>query len=119
MKFTYDGYVKMLSLLKENNYQFSSYQDARNKESSDCKRVILRHDIDTDPRKALQLADLENSEQVRSTYFVLVTSNLYNANSMENRRIFRSIIANGHDIMMKWLIRMISGMRMLLRIILL
>ena len=96
MEFTYSGYKNLLSKLKEHEYSFIGYDEAIH--INNGKHVILRHDIDTDPRKALKLAELENENGVGSTYFVLITNDLYNAFSRENRDIFRKIIQLGHTI---------------------
>lgn len=57
----------------------------------------MRHDIDTDPQKALLFARLEKKAGIKSTYFVLVTSDLYNAFSKSNGEIFCEIKENGHE----------------------
>ncbi len=56
MLFTYNSYKELLNLLKEHQYEFTDYFNWE-KES---KSVILRHDIDNDIEKALQLANVEN-----------------------------------------------------------
>lgn len=97
MQFTYSSYISLLSLLKSNNYQFSNYY--QRSDTNNDKVVILRHDIDTEPKKALDFAKLEKQfGGVQSTYFVLLTSDLYNSFSKYNGKIFREIIENGHEI---------------------
>ena len=59
MKFTYNGYIDFIKSLKAHNYSFCGYNDWR--KSVGNKVVILRHDIDNDIRKALQLAKLEKN----------------------------------------------------------
>ena len=71
MQFNYQSYLKLLSLLKENAYSFADYHNWSEKQ----RCVILRHDIDNSPEKALEMAMLEYSEGVQSTYFVLLTNN--------------------------------------------
>lgn len=94
MEFTYKSYCRLLDKLELNNYTFSSYHNW--KEHNKC--VILRHDIDYEPRKALEMALLEQERGVSSTFFILVTSDFYNAFSARNSVIIRSILKCGHEI---------------------
>lgn len=96
MHFTYSEYVRLLELLDKNGYSFCNYHDNF---SDNGKYVILRHDIDTDPLKAFKMAELEKqSLGIQSTYYVLLTSDLYNTFSNNTRTIFNKIIDNGHEI---------------------
>lgn len=56
MKFTYDEYKEMLLYLKRNGYSFADYRDFNRYN----RAVILRHDVDTDLEKAVQLAKIES-----------------------------------------------------------
>ena len=94
MKFTYGGYEGLLDLLHGNGYRVSHYYNW--KESEKC--VILRHDVDFDLTKALEIAQLESQHSVKSTYFVLLTSNFYNLNSHKNKKIMNEIRGMGHTI---------------------
>lgn len=94
MNFTYDSYCSLLSLIKQNGYDITDYNDWESK----MRCVILRHDIDNDVSKALELAQVEHSKGVASTYFVLVTSNFYNIFSKENSKKILEIIKCGHQI---------------------
>lgn len=94
MTFTYDGYLGLLNLLKENGYAIGDYNDW--KEYKRC--AILRHDVDTDLQKALRMADLEYKRGIKSTYFVLLTSNFYNLYSLKNKKILKEIQDMGHAV---------------------
>lgn len=94
MTFTTDGYVRLLSLLKENGYQTTDYFDWE----KNVKSVILRHDVDTDLQKALSMAQVEQAHGTKSTYFVLLTSNFYNLHSCRNRSILKEIQDMGHTV---------------------
>lgn len=94
MTFTYDGYLELLNLLKENGYKIGNYNDW--KEYKRC--VILRHDVDTDLQQAFKMAGLEYKNEIKSTYFVLLTSNFYNLFSHKNREILKEIQSMGHAI---------------------
>lgn len=94
MTFAFRGYEKLLDLLSENGYKITDYH---NWEKYD-KCVILRHDVDTDMQKALEMAELEYRHGVTSTYFVLLTSNFYNLYSCRNRKIVNEIQHMGHTV---------------------
>lgn len=94
MQFTYDGYQRLLDLLKEQGYCFCSYHDY-----SDSPRcVILRHDIDQSLDKAITLAELEHEAGVRSTWFVLLGCDFYNPASKTSLEKIQHIAALGHEI---------------------
>ncbi len=94
MQFTYDAYHNLILLLKSNGYQIANYDNWNDTE----KCVILRHDIDYDLRKSLEMAKLENKLNVKSTYFVLLTSDFYNVFSKNSIEILSEILSCGHDI---------------------
>lgn len=94
MPFTYAGYIQLLNLLKENGYEIADYHNW--KEYDKC--AILRHDVDYDMARAFSMARVEYGQGVRSTYFVLLTSNFYNIYSSRNRGLLREIKGMGHTI---------------------
>lgn len=94
MDFTYDEYVDLINLLKEKNYQFTNYKDYKNIERS----VIFRHDIDNSLKRALEIAKIENENGIKSTFFVLLSTNFYNIFSKESNSILREIISFGHEV---------------------
>lgn len=94
MNFTYDSYRGLLQLLKKHNYGVATYHNWE--QYRRC--VILRHDIDNDIEKSVQLAKVEYACDVTSTYFVLVTSDFYNVFSKHSGEMLREIMALGHEI---------------------
>ncbi len=94
MRFTYDGYKYLISLLREHGYAIENYHTYQN--SPRC--VILRHDIDTDPEYAVRLAELEHGLGVRSTYFVLLRTEFYNVAAASVQARLRRILELGHEI---------------------
>ena len=93
MHFTYKAYRELIHKLKL-EYNIVSYSDCF--DLSRC--AILRHDIDYDLEKAVKLAYIEKEIGVSSTYFVLVTSDLYNVFSAKNVQFLQEIITCGHEI---------------------
>ena len=94
MEFTYAAYGKLIALLREKGYSFSNYENYKQHD----KVVILRHDVDMDLQKALELARYESSLGVHSTYYILISSDFYNAFSKKNVDLINEISNLGHDI---------------------
>lgn len=94
MKFTYQAYRGLLSLLREGGYAFRDYHNYA--DTSRC--VILRHDIDNSLSQAVRLAELEAEEGVRSTWFVLLRTDFYNPASRDGLEKLRRIQSLGHEI---------------------
>lgn len=94
MDFSYTGYVRLLSLLRQHAYETVDYHDYE----GHPRCVILRHDIDTDLAQAVRFAELEAEAGVRSTYFVLLRTNFYNPASSGSLAQLHHIQALGHEI---------------------
>lgn len=94
MGFTYSYYENMLNLLKEQSYEFSNYYDY----NKYTKCVILRHDVDVSLEYALVLAKLEHENNIKSTYFILLSSDFYNIFSKKSKLIIEKIKSMGHCI---------------------
>lgn len=94
MDFTYKEYIDLINMLKQNNYKFTNYRDYKN-----IKRpVIFRHDIDNSIERALEIAKIEKANDVKSTFFVLLSTDFYNVFSKKSNALLREIIGNGHRI---------------------
>jgi len=60
--------------------------------------VLWRHDIDFSPHRAVALAKIENSKNLKATYFVWLHSPMYHFFEKEITDIFKKILDLGHDI---------------------
>lgn len=94
MQFTYDSYKKLLVLLRNNNYEICDYHNFEGY----AKCAILRHDIDNSIEAAIKMAEIENSLDIKATYFVLLTSDFYNPASAEKKRHLLKLQNLGHEI---------------------
>lgn len=94
MEFTYSAYESIIDLLRENKYEFADYH----KYELYDKCVVLRHDVDYDLKKTIQMAELENKNGVSATYFVLATSGFYNVMSRESKKVISYLQSLGHKI---------------------
>lgn len=94
MEFTFQAYRDLLALLREREYAFQGYHDYET--ARRC--VILRHDIDTSLSQAVKLAELEAEEGVRSTWFVLLRTDLYNPFSKAGTEALLRLQSLGHEV---------------------
>lgn len=94
MEFTYSAYKRMLQMLRDCGYAFSDYRNY----AANGRAVILRHDIDMTPAEAVKMATLENSLGANAVYFVLTTSDLYNAFSAKNISRLKELLRLGHEV---------------------
>lgn len=93
VEFTYDWYERFLRRLLDSGYTPTDYG-----ESLSTGDVILRHDVDFSPRKALTIGRIEADLGVESTYFVLMNSPLYNVFYKPVRSVLEELQSLGHTI---------------------
>lgn len=91
--FTEENYTKLLNIAKQ-NYKFIFYDEI----GSYKKFILWRHDVDFSMHRALKLAYLENEKDVKSTFFIMLTSNFYNIFEKDVKNKIIKIITLGHDI---------------------
>lgn len=96
MIFTYSDWDKFCRLLKENNIvsvTAESMLDSGKENYGNGRFVTLKHDVESNPRKALKLARIESRYGHRASYYVqayLMTNS--------NLSIFKEIQALGHEV---------------------
>ncbi|WP_436911232.1 hypothetical protein [Halosimplex marinum] len=93
VEFTFEWYGELLDLLDSRGYSFAVYDDEIPSDS-----VLMRHDVDWSPRKAVRMAEIEAERGVTATYFFLVSSPFYNCSNSEIRGYIDRIQRLGHDI---------------------
>lgn len=96
-KFTYDCYKQFLCRLFE-IYRLTTFQEGKSiVDNTNIPLLILRHDIDMDLEAALKMALIERDLGVQSTYFFMVSCQLYNVFSSKGAEQVRQILAAGHN----------------------
>ena len=74
---TYDQYEELLSELTDERYIVLPIYEMIDT-INDSKIIVgMRHDVDCHPFKALEIAELENTYGLRSTYYFLATASYY------------------------------------------
>jgi len=91
--FTRDQYVKLIRLAKE-KYRFRTISNFRKTENF----VIWRHDVDINVTLAREIAELDAKEKIKSTFFILLHSELYNLLEKRDSGEVSRIIDLGHEI---------------------
>ena len=93
-KFSPSKYKLLLSSFKSLNIKFKKFND----NLSSGRNILMRHDIDFCPKRALEIAKLEKKLQVKSTFFFLINTKFYNLYSSENTKAVLEILKLGHEI---------------------
>ena len=96
--FTFDYYRILLESFLKNGYEFVFFDEINKIKDSKKKIVLLRHDIDFDPSKALELSTIENFYGIHSTYFFMLNSNFYNIHNIKTLDVINKLIENGNKI---------------------
>ena len=71
---TYDSYIELIKDGLDRDVQF-----------------FFRHDVDISLKKAVEMADFENKNNIHSTYYILLSSPYYNALECENLQRIRTL----------------------------
>lgn len=93
-QFTEIGYRNLIEAFGRSGYSFELFDG----DYSDEKKVYLRHDIDFSVECAHDVALIDQSLGIRSTFFFLPNSELYNLYSGRSYDLVNKIIEMGHDV---------------------
>lgn len=96
--FTYRHYKQMLTSAIDNGYRFVDFSKLPLNNGRRELACSLRHDCDNDMTAALSMASIEREVGVRSTYFVMLRSAMYNLLNIPNREIVQQIMQMGHEV---------------------
>ena len=91
-----DAYKDMIRVALDSGYKFILFEEKE--QAASDKFCILRHDIDADLKAAYEIALIENEMGVRSTYFLMIRSPLYNLFGRANHAFVEKILSLGHAI---------------------
>ena len=84
----------LLSSLSKLGYTFAGIDEI----VADRKTAFLRHDVDLCLSRATKMALMEAELGVCATYYVLVSTSMYNVASAQSRELMRKILLAGHEI---------------------
>lgn len=87
------NYELLVNRLLHKGFAFST-----NWKDCSSKTILMRHDIDFSVEDAFSLAVFEQSIKITSTYFFMISSNMYNLLSKRNRSLVVQIKEMGHKV---------------------
>ena len=93
--FTFENYRRLLKLAKSKEFEFILHKDAFVAERKD---IIWRHDVEFEPDLSLRMAQIENEEGVKATYFFQLHSPYYNLFDEYYSPVFHQIKDLGHHV---------------------
>ena len=93
VEFTLDRGRSIIERLRESGYSFRAYDD-----EIAAGDVLLRHDVDLSPDRAVEMARIERDLGISATYFFLLSTPLYNPFEGRTREAIREIDRLGHDV---------------------
>ena len=93
-KLSFESYKYLLDLINDSHRSVITFEDLLNGNNG----IILRHDIDFCPKLAFKIAKIENKNNIKSIFFVLINSSIYNFKEPSNLSMIKNIILLGHEI---------------------
>jgi len=90
--FTFEMYRDLCSTILSSGFLTTTVNDFLIKPSDNTKRLILRHDVDSLPKQALEMAIIESEFNIKSTYYFRIK------NSVFDKKIIKKIYNLGHEI---------------------
>lgn len=96
--FSLELYRETLERAISLGYSFPTVSELKDGAKSRDKFLLLRHDIDTSPQYALQMAKLEYSLGVRSSYYVLLHSPFYNPAAPQHWDALKNLVSLGFEV---------------------
>ncbi len=92
LDFTLAKYKELIFAIKNKRYEIYTFKNIINLNDLHKPHVILRHDVDRMPGRALKLAKLEHELNIVSTYFFRTKSVSF------SRDVIKQILKLGHEI---------------------
>lgn len=94
--FTRARYREILGAGRGAGYRFAGFGEIAALKQAEDKVCLLRHDCDNDLVAAARMAEIEAETGIRSTYFVMLRSAMYNLLAPSNAALVRRILSLGH-----------------------
>ncbi|KKQ18754.1 MAG: hypothetical protein US31_C0002G0099 [Berkelbacteria bacterium GW2011_GWA1_36_9] len=95
--FSVKHYQEILEKALKDDFKIINFQKLKKAQKS-SKIILLRHDIDCSPRRALEIAKIENNLKIKSTFFVRVHGEFYHPFDRITFPVLKEIIKMGHEI---------------------
>jgi len=95
--FSFDVYKEMIRNIQATK-KYCDYADVVADDYGDSLFIVLRHDVEYSPERALKMQEVGNALDFKSSYFFQISNHSYNAFSKKNMDIIKEIHANGNPI---------------------
>lgn len=92
LDFTLNMYEKLCRTILDSGFIAVTVHDYLDLNPSDQQTIILRHDVDRSPQRALQIAKLEQQYGIKSSYYFRTSKSVFNPD------IIQRIYQLGHEI---------------------
>ncbi len=92
LDFTLDKYRQLLETICRNGYSVTTVAEYLNNSDSGWKVIVLRHDVDRKPWKALQMARLEQKLGIKTSYYFRFNNKVFRPH------LIKEIASMGHEI---------------------
>lgn len=92
------NFGELVGRFKSAGYNFSSVASGVGEKLAPSGMIYLRHDVDFSMRAAVAMAQALKALELKSCFFVMLTTPLYNLLTSEGRRLVANIISFGHDV---------------------
>ncbi|KTD62005.1 polysaccharide deacetylase family protein [Legionella spiritensis] len=92
-EFTFKSYKRLIDIAKR-RFEFADYSSIYGKD----RFLLLRHDIDFSLEHAVNIARIEKDMSVRSTFFIHLHNEFYNALDSYSLQIMKEILSLNHSI---------------------
>ncbi len=96
--FSHQGYTDVLTNAKDLHYQFIRFDERELIDTNNGRYCLMRHDIDTSLKCAFEMAQIEHSLGVKSTFFFMLRSPAYNLFSRYAFEVLNGVKEMGHEI---------------------
>jgi len=96
--FSLKNYKRCLEKSISLGYNFFTLDDYFNNKDMSDKKIILRHDVDTQLDIALEMSEIEKNLNVSSTYFIRIHSHSYNLLCIKDLSKIKKLIKNSHEV---------------------
>lgn len=98
MNYDKQSYRLILQSAVNQGFEFVDFLNVN--PDGDKRQIILRHDIDYLPALALEIAEIDATYKIKSTFALLLSSPLYNPVTSGNINIINEIQQLGHNIVL-------------------
>jgi hypothetical protein len=92
------GYASMVQAFGARGFRLIGFDELAATQTGDDSLCLLRHDVDACLDYAVEMGEMEQGLGVRSTYFVMLRSPMYNLLGRHGLQALRTLQRQGHDI---------------------